>query len=887
MEIALTDSNEDRLEGETLSEFSLYAANITSLSEAKDLQTPLNKMELKFIRVMHCNNLKSMLGCEGFTGLIELNLSSNAIEKIEGISELKNLRTLNLSCNKIRTLSGLSTLFKLERLYLPHNRISSLQYLKSMHGDNFSLKLIDLRDNRLSDLNELNVLGGLMKIEEIYFHYKGDSNPFCANFSLYCKKLISLLNMRTIRKVDLKNLSQITEAVNEEENSKFALANASFAKADTRVSPSAFNESKSGTAKRKSTNVTPQKVRSVAELSQGVAESGHETPSTATGRRTPVQSFKEDPMKPFKKVEEAHKAEIALLNQRNEELVHDIQELMSKFEANDEYWATKVDSLEEQFTSMTQENDHLKAKLDENAEENERLKRLCDSLNERIESLTEKCSHDTDTNEQLREQLEAMKAENESTKRENEELKERVKSTESQVGDLFEMVGQKDKRMTELQKKSSEQLNASAIKVKELQRRVDELVQSMEEKNKQIAALTDKNRELSLPAKEIESKGSNGGKSRNDTDSSKLKALEEKFTAELIAKEEVHKREAAELEAAVQGLIAEHTKERSELKALAEEKARSEAEAKETLKQYIARTAELESMMSTLRDSSEDLKAKKNLKAEEKIRELSEELKKVRSAYEKVLKESKRIEKDNSFEMKEVAQLNRQLEEQRQLVDKQGAEIKWYQAKLSEKETELERLKVKGPIREQSKGSDNCETKVEALEARLRGANEEVAQLRMKVESYCSLVKDYEVTVRELREEGDEAHTQVDTLNRQLNEKNKTIVMIEREVGTLREVQEREIAALQRKIKELQTSIEEHNASLVKKNEFIRELEQRILQKESAAGGASRSSERELREAKRHLAEKEEQLKTMAYELERQKRYSRENIEKLSQVLNK
>lgn len=101
-------------------ELSHYGSSLTNLSDL-DMSPNLEK-----IRVLHCESLTSMAELSHLTQLIEINLSSNSIARIEGLHHMANLVSLNLSCNKIRVINGLQNLYSLEKLNLSFNKISSL-----------------------------------------------------------------------------------------------------------------------------------------------------------------------------------------------------------------------------------------------------------------------------------------------------------------------------------------------------------------------------------------------------------------------------------------------------------------------------------------------------------------------------------------------------------------------------------------------------------------------------------------------------------------------------------------------------------------------------------------------------------------------------------------
>jgi len=84
---------------EDLKDLQLYNANITSLLEIRNLNLAVNLRSLN----LHANNLNRIDGSAlaGLRSLTELNLSSNQIDKIEGLESLSSLQVLDLSANKV------------------------------------------------------------------------------------------------------------------------------------------------------------------------------------------------------------------------------------------------------------------------------------------------------------------------------------------------------------------------------------------------------------------------------------------------------------------------------------------------------------------------------------------------------------------------------------------------------------------------------------------------------------------------------------------------------------------------------------------------------------------------------------------------------------------
>ena len=157
-------------------ELSCYNELIESLAELDEL----NSKKFVKVRVLHCKNLVSMQGIENQVGLIELNLSSNAISRIEGIHDMSNLVTLNLSCNNIRVINCLGGLFSLQKLNLSFNKISSLFNLKQLYGPQYSnFTHFDIRGNNISQLLEIKNLAGCTFLIDLAFQGQTGANPVC------------------------------------------------------------------------------------------------------------------------------------------------------------------------------------------------------------------------------------------------------------------------------------------------------------------------------------------------------------------------------------------------------------------------------------------------------------------------------------------------------------------------------------------------------------------------------------------------------------------------------------------------------------------------------------------------------------------------------------
>ncbi|XP_076300922.1 uncharacterized protein LOC143219039 [Lasioglossum baleicum] len=162
------------------------------------------------------NYISKMRDISCFWSIVHLDLSHNAIEVITGLQNLKYLKYLNLSYNLIECIENLdkmniqklnlegncitsfksglpeyniNTLPHLREIYLGYNRISNLEFFK----DGYSLRVIDLKFNRISDLLELLNFKGF--IDEIDLRGNG-----CTKWPNY--KAVLLFSIPSIQKID-------------------------------------------------------------------------------------------------------------------------------------------------------------------------------------------------------------------------------------------------------------------------------------------------------------------------------------------------------------------------------------------------------------------------------------------------------------------------------------------------------------------------------------------------------------------------------------------------------------------------------------------------------------------------------------------------------------
>ncbi|NXR09795.1 LRCC1 protein, partial [Semnornis frantzii] len=144
--------------------------SLREVSLRSDLQT-LN---------LHSNRIARIEGLSHLRYLQHLDLSSNQIRRIEGLSSLANLRTLSLSCNLITKVEGLENLFHLSVVNLSYNHIHDLSGFQCLHGNSYKISLIDLHSNCVNSINHLlECTKGLQCLTSLTLEKNGKGNPVC------------------------------------------------------------------------------------------------------------------------------------------------------------------------------------------------------------------------------------------------------------------------------------------------------------------------------------------------------------------------------------------------------------------------------------------------------------------------------------------------------------------------------------------------------------------------------------------------------------------------------------------------------------------------------------------------------------------------------------
>lgn len=156
-----------------------------NISEATDVG-----FQFQFPPIEKMDNSLSAL-----TSVRKLSLSTNMIEKIAGISSLKNLKILSLARNCLKNFSGLEGVGDtLEELWVSYNlieRIKGVAVLKK-------LKILYIGNNLVKDWAEFNKLQEIPNLEEILFV----GNPLYDNLDENVWKAEAIKRLPNLKKLD-------------------------------------------------------------------------------------------------------------------------------------------------------------------------------------------------------------------------------------------------------------------------------------------------------------------------------------------------------------------------------------------------------------------------------------------------------------------------------------------------------------------------------------------------------------------------------------------------------------------------------------------------------------------------------------------------------------
>ncbi|OMJ80206.1 hypothetical protein SteCoe_19617 [Stentor coeruleus] len=878
-------------------EFSCYNDTITSLTEAKDLQ----EKQFAKIRVLHCANLTSMQGIEDQTNLIDLNLSSNAIQRIESLHKMSSLIILNLSCNNIRVINCLSGLKSLQKLNLSFNKISSIYNLRQLYGPEYSnFTVFDIRGNNISLTSELKFLTGCQFLTDVAFQGQTGTNPVCKQLDYYYTVVNALPGLKFVdhQPVNLQNKDV--------------------------VSPKVINQSVRDSPKREKPT---QELKSIQEDS------------------------KENSL--VKEDTKALKDENTKLHQDLDELYTAYKELSYKYRHSEEYWATSTKKLEDSLTTMQYERKDI---------ENEcrRLRKKLSKKENKIHNLKSKTATviaDTGTKERAYEDIHQqianlMKDLGESQRMSQQALdevykkQEKIKLLEKKNYEQKAEIKRFETLVNQLHTRSLESSQSALQKYEELQKKYEDLQGILEEKGAEIDVLKRKNMEiLDLNAKFDENWSAKYREAvhlRENTISSLREevhrlTLAEKERTQQIAyteKEEVRNKiweleqkiinqtnEYKDKDRDTENRFIDITRENSDLKEMLKLSIEKEAKSKD----FISELTELVKQLQVQLDKEIAEKTQIRKQNEEKMINLESEANSFRAKNEALKSRIEIIEKDAALheddlhiKNREVARLKRQLEDKNIVIEDFEEKIKGFRNKAEKSErnynNELEELQEQVKELELSLGTKNViiedqgesikelksllnqyEQEIEqyqssknsykdSYETKLQDAYDEIETLKNKLTQTENMINDIEGQILDLNSKKNEYKDLNTQLQKQIQEKNEVLEYVESEIVNMKKEKDEELKEVTESKDGIISDLKNLRDTLTTK---LMSQEKELKEKTAKNIELQRDLElmvQELQSERKKIKEMEQEIRALLLEMDNQKKLAAEKVSQLSKL---
>ena len=124
--------------------------------------TRLKSLDVSF------NSVRSMAAVAGLAAAQPSHLffAANKITAIEGLAGLTGLTSLELGSNRLRSMEGLSTLVALQELYVGRNKLTTLSGLSGLT----QLRILSIQSNRITKMEGLETC---VALEELYLSHNG------------------------------------------------------------------------------------------------------------------------------------------------------------------------------------------------------------------------------------------------------------------------------------------------------------------------------------------------------------------------------------------------------------------------------------------------------------------------------------------------------------------------------------------------------------------------------------------------------------------------------------------------------------------------------------------------------------------------------------------
>ncbi|MEW5302201.1 MAG: hypothetical protein WDW36_005004 [Sanguina aurantia] len=145
------------LDGSTLQELFCASNKVSEISTHVSHLTALTTLELG------SNRIKAIEGVSTLTNLRELWLGKNRIAALRELGTLGLLLRVSVQSNRLDSMLGLELCTSLQELYLSHNGISTMEGLDALTG----LRVLDVSSNRITKIQGLH---SLTQLEDLWLN---------------------------------------------------------------------------------------------------------------------------------------------------------------------------------------------------------------------------------------------------------------------------------------------------------------------------------------------------------------------------------------------------------------------------------------------------------------------------------------------------------------------------------------------------------------------------------------------------------------------------------------------------------------------------------------------------------------------------------------------
>lgn len=910
----------------------------TSIDKIKELSHPKYK-DIKILRVVNSDFLRSTEGIQKFVKLKTLNLSSNMIERIENLDPLAELQSLDLSANRIRVISGLNNLRNLRKLNLSGNKIVSLRGILPFARQNDKLSFLDLSGNNLRDVNELVILDQFKSLKEVVFRAGADySNFFCRDRTAYLRALgkLRIIDQLTVDRMDSVEIFNELRGVKKKNGGgKGDKETVKKRKRDMERQEKEREEKEKEIERR-------EKYKEDEELPERDSYEQEKTPNDE-GRGVVRR------VRPKRK--NGGGGVIGNVNElviQHEILKREKKELEFKMETTEKYWINKVKNLEDNQRTVSAKLEFARKDL-KNAERtttilNEENKRLKD-MNKSLQGIQ---SNSQNNFEKFEEKISELIKANGDIFRQCETLKDKMREIETQkaektakIQELRRVIKDYESNLMANHQNSLQNNQIAVQRYEELSTRFRKLESDFFQQSEKMKMAENKNSDLykenlnwenELRTKLREQKEIFEAKMLTQMERSEeeQRDLEEKFQRLLLEKESKFKNNIDDLENEFKKVLVDTTNKlkgaRKQVDTLLIEK----KELKRALELSIIKSTEQEElieelggMLSIANNEIKELKEDNNLGKEfERLEKENGELKfqlnkktkkveELKKRLTKTINELEDREREMSMKSREIYHMKLQLEEKQDIVSRiedkfknvESSNLEQYKQLMEKCDNLEDEYQVKTQIckdltiqvqelkseiahKERQMGikQDEISNIENNYEIKLGNLEDQYAKSKKKIDKSNQLLDEYEAQFEEQNGIISKLKAKAKTLKDNIMEKGQVIQDLVNENKQMTvELRERD-ADEHMKLKEIKDVKEMYNGQMERKDARCGELEEALRELKVSYEKKIGHLEEDIRSLRQDCKIKEEEIKVLLVEIHNQKEVAKEKLAKLTEI---